>query len=174
MYRHLDIMQEKAIYCDTDSVIFIQPRNEPRLVEAGDNFRDMTSELKPYEIIFEFVSAGSKNYAYRILDTRNAVYQTVCKVEGITLNYNASQLVYFDVIKDMIWNRQPSHTMTVHTEHKIKRKRNLREGIVSIITEPEDKTYKVSFLRGDVCSITRRCRLSIFKIYTTRARARGK
>jgi hypothetical protein len=77
LYRHLDIMQEKAIYCDIDSAIFMQPRDDPRLVETGDNFRDMTSELKPYEIIFEFVSAGSKNYAYRILDTRNAVNQTV-------------------------------------------------------------------------------------------------
>jgi len=70
---------------------------------------------------------------------------TVCKIRGITLNYNASQLVNFDVIKHMILNREPSHTVTVHTEHKIKRKRNLREGIVSLITETEDKTYKVSF-----------------------------
>jgi arginine repressor len=28
LYRHLDRLQEKAIYCDTDSVIFIQPRDE--------------------------------------------------------------------------------------------------------------------------------------------------
>jgi len=147
LYRHLDRLHEKAIYCDTDSFIFIQPRDERRLVATGDNLGDMTSELKPYEIIFEFVSAGPKNYKYTILDTRNAVNQTFCKVRGITLNYNASQLVNFDVIKDMILNREPSHTVTVHTEHKIKRKRNLREGLVSIITEPEDKTYKVSFFK---------------------------
>ena len=88
MYRHLDRLQEKAIYCDTVSVIFIQPRDEPRLVETGDNLGDMTSELKPYEIISEFVSAGPKNYAYTILDTTNTL-KTVCKVRGITLNYNA-------------------------------------------------------------------------------------
>ena len=124
---------------------------------------DTTSELKPYEIVSEFVSAGPKNYAYTILDTRKAVNQTVCKVRGITLNYNASQSVNFGVIKGMILNREHSHTVTVNTEHKIKQKRNLRDGIVSIITEPEDKTYKVSFLRGDVCSITRRCRLVTFQ-----------
>ena len=49
----------------------------PRLVETGDNLGDMTSELKPYEIISEFVSAGPKNYAYTILDTRNAVNQSL-------------------------------------------------------------------------------------------------
>ena len=109
----------------------------------------MTSELNPYEIISEFVSAGPKNYAYSILDTRNTVnpLKTVFKIRGITLNYNASQLVNLDVIKDMILNLELSHTVTVHTEHKIKRKRNLREGIVSIMTEPEDKTYKVSFFK---------------------------
>ena len=93
------------------------------------------------------MGADPNNYAYTILDTRNSVNQTVCKVRRITLNYNASQLVNFDVIKDKILNRKASHTVTVHTEHKIKRKINLREGIVSIITEPEDKTYKVSFFK---------------------------
>ena len=142
LYRHLGRLQEKALYCDTDSVIFIQPRDEPQLVEIGDNLGDMTSELKPHEMITEFVSGGPKNYAYTIIDTKNAVSQmkkTFSKVRGITLNYNTSQLVNFDVIKDMILNQEPSHTVTEHTEYKIKRKRKLREGIVSIITESEDK-----------------------------------
>ena len=67
---------------------------------------DVTSELKPYEMINEIVSAGPKNNAFTILETRNTVnsLKTVCKVRGITLNYNASQLVNFDVIKDMILN----------------------------------------------------------------------
>ena len=138
------------MYCDTDSVIFIQPSDGIQLVNTGDNMGDMTSVLKPHEMITEFVSGGPKNYAYTIIDTKNAVTQmkkTVCKVRGITLNYNTSQLVNFDVIKDMILNQEPSHTVTVHTEHKIKRKRKLREGIVSIITESEDKKYRVSFFK---------------------------
>ena len=39
-------------------------------------------------------------------------------------------------------------TVTFHTERKIKRKRG-NGGRVQIVTEPEDKTYRVSFLRGD-------------------------
>jgi len=76
------------LYCDTDSVISIQPRIGPQLVEIGDNLGDMTSELKPHEMITEFVSVGPKNNAYTIIDTKNAVSQmkkTVCKVRGITL-----------------------------------------------------------------------------------------
>jgi UPF0288 family protein (methanogenesis marker protein 3) len=84
----------------------------------------------------------------RVYDTRHSKRRkSVCKIRGITLNYKASQLVNFDVIKDMILNQEPSHTITVHTEHKIKRKRNLREGIVSIITKAENKKYKVSFFK---------------------------
>jgi len=141
------------LYCDTDSVIFIQPREGLQLVESGDNLGDMTSELNPHEMISQFVSGGPKNYAYTIMDTRNAVSQmkkTVCNVRGITLNYNASQLVNFDVIKYMILNQELSHIVTVHTEHKIKRKRKLREGIVSIITESEDKKYSVVFKKETI------------------------
>ena len=38
--------------------------------------------------------------------------------------------------------------MTVHAEHKIKRKRKCGGGaVVSIITEPEDKMYRILFFK---------------------------
>ena len=43
LYRYLDRLGERAIYCDTDSVIYIQPRDEPGLIETGEKFGDMTS-----------------------------------------------------------------------------------------------------------------------------------
>ena len=52
----------------------------------------MTSELKPGECICEFVSGGSKNYAYKSINSMTGEEKTVCKVRGITLNYSASQL----------------------------------------------------------------------------------
>jgi len=80
---------------------------------------------------------------------------TVCKVRVITLNYNAIQLVNFDVIKAMILGTEEP-TVTVHTEKKIKRKRN-GGGTVAIVTEPEDKMYRISFLKrrrlGDNSSV---------------------
>jgi len=46
--------------------------------------------------------------------------------------------------------------VTVHTEKKIKRKRN-GGGTVAIVTEPEDKLYRISFLKrrglGDNSSV---------------------
>jgi hypothetical protein len=145
LYSYLDRLQRRAIYCDTDSVLFVQPSDEAPLVETGDCLGAMTSELKPSEYIEEFVSGGPKNYAYRIVDSATNKKKTICKVRGITLNYNASHFVNFDSIRDMILG-QEEESVTVHTEHKIKRKRK-SGGMVSIITEPEDKTYRISFFK---------------------------
>jgi hypothetical protein len=68
LYSYLDKLQERAIYWDTDSVLFVQPSGEAALVETGDNLGAMTSELKPSEYIEEFVSGGPKNYAYKIVN----------------------------------------------------------------------------------------------------------
>jgi hypothetical protein len=48
LYGYLDRLQDKAIYCDTDSVLYIQPNDAPVLVETGENLGEMTSELKPH------------------------------------------------------------------------------------------------------------------------------
>jgi hypothetical protein len=68
LYRYLDRIHERAIYCDTDSVIYVQPNEGPQLVDTRDRLGDMTSELKPSERILEFVSGCPKNYAYREKD----------------------------------------------------------------------------------------------------------
>jgi len=81
--------------------------------------------------------------------TGGEVEKRVCKVRGITLNYNASKLVNFERIKDMILRSvdEPS-VINVHTEKKIKRKRKVvGGGLVSIVTEPEDKIFGIHFSR---------------------------
>ena len=106
------------------------------------------SELKPGYHIEEFV-----NYAYRIVDPVTGNCETVCKVRGIMLNYSASRTVNFDVIKALVLRGDDTQTVTVHTERKIKRKRP--DGKISIVTEPEDKIYRVSFLkRRHLCDNT--------------------
>jgi hypothetical protein len=46
LYSFLDRLQENAIYCDTDSVIFIHPSGESWTIATGDKLGDMESELK--------------------------------------------------------------------------------------------------------------------------------
>lgn len=85
LYSYLDSSGEKALYCDTDSAIYVQKETEAPLVECGDRSEDMTNELRPGEYIEKIVSAGSKNYAYRVGGGK-----TVCEVRSITLNCTAS------------------------------------------------------------------------------------
>jgi hypothetical protein len=36
LYSYLDRLQDKAYYCDTDNVIYVQPKDEHPLDETGD------------------------------------------------------------------------------------------------------------------------------------------
>jgi hypothetical protein len=80
----------------------------------------------------KFDSGGPKNYAYRVI--ANEGEKSVFKVRRNTPHYHASQVVNFEVIKDMILG-QGEPTVSVHTERTIKRKRN-GGGTVAIVTEP--------------------------------------
>ena len=143
LYRYLDKLGERALYCDTDSLLYIQSEGGPRLVECGDRLGDMTNELGDGEYIEEFVSGGPKNYAYKACNGDTT--RTVCKVRGITLNYTAMKIVNFNVIREMVLKGTPE-TVTVHTDKKIKRKRAGGGGTcVALVSEPEDKIYRLSF-----------------------------
>ena len=37
LYHYLDRVQEKFLYCDTHSILYVQPTEEPALIETGDN-----------------------------------------------------------------------------------------------------------------------------------------
>jgi len=69
----------------------------------------------------------------------------LCKVRSFTLIYHASKLVNFEVIEAMILGQGES-VVNVHTEHKVKRKRRAG-GVVDLVTEPENKRYRISFKR---------------------------
>ena len=82
----------------------------------------------------------SKNYAYRLITIQGE--KTLRKIRGITLNYHASKLMNYEVIKAMILGQGES-VAYVHTEHNIKRKKKAG-GVLDLVTQP-DKRYRISF-----------------------------
>jgi hypothetical protein len=58
-------------------VFYVQRDNESALIPCGDKLRDMVSELNPGEHVTEFVSAGAKNYAYKIANSATVETKTV-------------------------------------------------------------------------------------------------
>ena len=63
LYTALEAMGERAIYCDTDSVIYSVKPGESDIPE-GDCLGEWTNET-PGDHIVEFVGCGPKSYAYR-------------------------------------------------------------------------------------------------------------
>jgi hypothetical protein len=83
----------------------------------------MTSELKPDQYFEEYVSGGPKNYAYVTVGPVAGCRKTVCKFRGMAFIYAVSQLVNFDLIKEMDLNAGETATVNVNTNKKIKRER---------------------------------------------------
>ena len=61
----------------------------------------MRNESQPGEFIDEFVSGGPKNYEYRLVNKTDTEKDTkdLCKIRSISINYSASQLVNFVVVR---------------------------------------------------------------------------
>ncbi|CAH2018437.1 unnamed protein product [Acanthoscelides obtectus] len=63
LYSFLEKVEERAVYVDTDSCIYISRKGLDD-ISTGDFIGDMTDELNG-GFISEFVSGGPKNYAYK-------------------------------------------------------------------------------------------------------------
>ncbi|KYN13280.1 hypothetical protein ALC57_14529, partial [Trachymyrmex cornetzi] len=105
LYEHLELLNRRVLYYDTDSCIYISTGDpneyEPR---TGNFLGDMIDELESYgrdSYIELFVSAGPKFYAYVVRTPEDRLYE-ICKVKGITLNYKNSLRVNFDSIRRLI------------------------------------------------------------------------
>jgi hypothetical protein len=106
LYNYLDIVGERAAYHDTDSICFLSVPGLPD-PPLGPYLGDLTDQLEddygPGSFCTEFVSAGAKNYSYKVAvrgDLQNI--KTVIKVRGISINNSCSDTVTFDRLKDMV------------------------------------------------------------------------
>ena len=143
LYSYLESLEERVLYYDTDSVIYVSSPEEYQ-PSTGTFIGDMTDELESYGIgsyITEFVSGGPKNYSFKVFSTNTNTEEYVCKVKGICMDHDSSQIVNFDSIKNAVLNNSPSledKNRIIVRSNNIKR----TEGH-QVITIPESKTYKV-------------------------------
>ena len=141
LYYVLEMLDEDALYHDTDSVIFrskcSDPDSDPPL---GQYLGDLTDELDGHHIT-HFVSTGPKSYSYITDDGLES-----CKVKGFSLNHKASQIINFETMKDMILNSvtplqgDPENLKTVYTVKKAKISRD--KNAMLIYNKPEVKAFK--------------------------------
>ena len=95
LYSDLDILKERVLYMDTDSIIF-KTREAQGMIATGRFLGEFTNET-PGDTIAEFVTGGPKNYGYRTTQGK-----TECKVRGFSLNYETKQRLNYETMKENI------------------------------------------------------------------------
>ena len=113
LYSYLEPLGERALYYDTDSIIYVSNTNiheyEP---STRTLLGEMTDELSCYGIgsyITSFVSGGPKFYAYKVKKPDGTC---TCKVKGIRLNYANAEKINFDSIRDLVIGEIPPILLT--------------------------------------------------------------
>lgn len=97
LYEAMEAVGEDLLYCDTDSIIFVDHGSCP--LKTGPHLGDLADELEMGEYIEEFVSTGPKSYAY----VTNMDHE-VCKVKGFSLSGGLQDSINFDAMKDLVLN----------------------------------------------------------------------
>ncbi|XP_023194843.1 uncharacterized protein LOC111609654 isoform X1 [Xiphophorus maculatus] len=117
LFSCLERVQDKILYIDTDSLIYVVKDGESPL-ELGNYLGDLTDELGG-DTIQEFVAAGPKSYAYQ---TKNQK-KVVIRVKGITQTYECSERVNFDSIRELVggYLEGSRHGVIKTPQHTIKR-----------------------------------------------------
>jgi len=107
LYSYIEQLNDRVMYFDTDSVIYLSDLNKKGQYEVpiGTSLGEMTDELQDYgdgALIDEFVSGGPKNYAYKIITPGQKQPSYVIKVRGITLTQTTSKRINFKTLRKMV------------------------------------------------------------------------
>ena len=90
LYNELDMLGERVLYYDTDSIVYLTQPDQPKPL-LGNYIGDLTDELGGNHITV-FASGGRKNYCYKTSGDKTDI-----KVRGITSDCTAQQKVKFQI-----------------------------------------------------------------------------
>ena len=138
LYDLLDLLQERVLYYDTDSVIYVHEPGKPD-PPLGNYLGDLADELDAGDYITTFVSGGPKNYAYI---TNNG--KSLTKIRGITLDYAANKKLNPNVMRGLVHLHVNCHTeakVTVDIPFKITRDKKEK----NIVTKRMKKDYRIVY-----------------------------
>ncbi|KAG5885995.1 hypothetical protein JTB14_025389 [Gonioctena quinquepunctata] len=141
LYSYLEKIDQRVLYHDTDSVIYISQPEEYD-VPLGSFLGEMTDELSEYgegSYITDFVSGGPKLYAYRVYSTLKNETLDIIKVKGITLNYATHNQANFEKLRDMVLNDTPNEYITT--------KNILRNPDHTVVTKEVTKVFRTNFTK---------------------------
>lgn len=144
LYSYLERLDRRVLYCDTDSCVYVTNARALDL-PTGQLLGELTNELEGYgkeSFISSFVSGGPKCYAY-IVQKRDANDESlgeaeICKVKGITLNFDNASHVNYRSLRELVTNGDDD---CIILKNDVIRRTRFHE----IVTRSETKTCRVVF-----------------------------
>jgi len=140
LYRYLDLLGERVLYYDTDSIIYIHANGSPDL-DVVVYLSDWKNEISTYgadAYIREYCVGGPKCYAFDMLNSASNKSKCSCKIKGITLNNKTLKHISLEQMQDMIVNNFPA--VNIPTGRQTARAKDHR-----VITKPDtSKIYQVT------------------------------
>ena len=91
-----------VLYCDTDSIMFIQKKNTSCVLKTGDFLGDLTDELPPNVIVTEYYCAGPKFYLLKGVNVVTGEPYSVYKIKGVTLNRSTETVLNEENIRKLV------------------------------------------------------------------------
>lgn len=114
-----------ALYCDTDSIYYIEKPGVTFNLPIGDCIGQLTNELTQYganAYITEFVAVGAKSYSYIVLNPDTDETFQIAKCKGITASFKNMQILTFSNLKSLLFDPNINN-IDFRNEKKIKRQK---------------------------------------------------
>lgn len=96
------IPSDDILYCDTDSIMFIQSISNPTPIETGNFLGDLTDEIPPNVLVNEFYCGGPKFYLLCGQNSDNPEPFIMYKIKGVTLNHGTQSCINAESIKQLV------------------------------------------------------------------------
>lgn len=105
LYDLLSKLNERCLYFDTDSIIFTA-KNDEYIPDTGLYLGELTNEVVSNDnhesFIAKFISCGPKNYCFEIFNPLKNESDFICKVKGLSLNFETNIIINFESMKKLI------------------------------------------------------------------------
>lgn len=108
LYEELEKLDNRVVYCDTDSCIYEYDKNKYN-TEMGIMLGDWEAEGEEDHKITEFVGIAPKAYSYKLLDESNCVGGSLrasatdtVKSKGVSMSIENQEKITFDSYKKLI------------------------------------------------------------------------
>ncbi|XP_067306560.1 uncharacterized protein [Pseudorasbora parva] len=138
LYELMDKLDDRLLYSDTDSVIFLS-RDGDWDPPLGDHLGELTNEIDDGDYITEFCSSGPKSYGYR-----TAKGKVCMKAKGITLNAKNSKVICLDsligLVDNYVTSSDDAKYILAHSENIVRNKKTLTLHNKSVV-----KRFKVVY-----------------------------